>query len=44
MPADYHHDEELAVFHEVIAMEVCMRRCKEKEVRGIISECISVRL
>jgi leucine proline-enriched proteoglycan (leprecan) len=32
VPHDYHHDQEFAVFHAVIAMEACMRKCKEKEV------------
>ena len=43
VPHDYHHDQEFAVFHAVIAMEACMRKCKEKEVRccvTLMSECI----
>ena len=34
VPVDYYADEELAVFHEVIGRDACLRRCKEKEVSG----------
>ena len=33
VPADYHDDQELVVFHEVIAKETCMRKCKDNLVR-----------
>ena len=33
MPADYYDDQELVVFHEVIAKETCMRKCKDNLVR-----------
>ena len=36
VPVDYYEDQELAVFHEVIAKEACMRKCKDKEVKGYI--------
>ena len=32
IPVDYYDDLELAVFHEVMAKEACMRKCREKEV------------
>ena len=32
VPMDYYEDQELAFFHEVIAKETCMRKCRDKEV------------
>ena len=32
VPKDYHYDQELAVFHEVLAKETCLKKCKDKEV------------
>ena len=34
VPEDYHEEEELAVFHKMIAMTACLHRCKEDEVRA----------
>lgn len=36
VPTDYYHHQELTVFHQLVAVEACLRRCKEKEVR----ECV----
>lgn len=33
VPTDYYHSQELTVFHQLVAVEACLRRCKEKEVR-----------
>ena len=35
VPVDYYDDQELAVFHEIIARETCIRNCRDKEVRVI---------
>ena len=35
---DYYDDQELAVFHEIIARETCIRNCRDKEVR-VICKC-----
>lgn len=35
VPEDYYGEEELAVFHRVIAMAACQHRCKEHEVRAV---------
>ncbi|CAI8019392.1 Prolyl 3-hydroxylase 1 [Geodia barretti] len=32
VPVDYYDDQELAVFHEIIARETCIRNCRDKEV------------
>ena len=30
---DYYDDQELDVFHEIIARETCVRNCRDNEVR-----------
>lgn len=37
VPMDYYNDPELALFHEIIAKETCMRTCKDREVKVIVT-------
>ena len=41
---DYYNDPELALFHDIIAKETCMRTCKDREVKVIVLHQVVVRL